>query len=706
MINEAYGVTKALLASGIDFNDEIRSSGLEEVPSNPCIRICLNDDGIASLRILIGDDLDGIYKYGSNQGSYPHMNLLPLFALPTAPKGNVDLQVKNELGLLKKAATAPETLSDDDIEAIVSVCTEPADDSHDSRWFPKTEKDAKKFASKYVQCMVKEPHELLNKAGNFEPVQLLIAATDRYRDPQVLYDALKEYAFQALRNRQGTDTALLLLFGITDKRNTPTLSFLFDSEELVKSGYSTCTYLFNSALNKTLRKHGSVINLGKDCSLDAFGQPYKSNKERMTTFKLPGKNNASLRTMNDAAACQTRYSLKKNDSFPLSTENRELLAGAMRWINNPAFENKVWIWTSGLASKSDSPEWLYVYPAECFNEQFSYTGLFTSSPEGKFESTASTYIQELRRGVVNRDAEDDDDGIHVFVLRKITKKSPGRTRVIYTRAVDVHSLEDCIHDWADGCSNHPEIFGGFAMRTPCPMEIAKVINVHINRDGKESSESKIVPNYYGVELLLDRMLPVERDMHIAVEKCTNLVVLVGAALSKGDFKNISKPCARTINLLVPFLSLLLYREGIYMDSYCNEAPYLLGQLLKESDILHELYCKVVRDKNYPPQFVGSALFRVASDSPNKAFVMLGQRIMPYLAWAKTFKNEVGKDEELEKSRRLAGWICKEYQITMDKLGSVWKSPRSFSDDEKAQLFIGFLSSLPKESSVSESNEQK
>jgi hypothetical protein len=170
MINEAYGVTKALLASGIDFNDEIRSSGLEEVPSNPCIRICLNDDGIASLRILIGDDLDGIYKYGSNQGSYPHMNLLPLFALPTAPKGNVDLQVKNELGLLKKAATAPETLSDDDIEAIVSVCTEPADDSHDSRWFPKTEKDAKKFASKYVQCMVKEPHELLNKAGNFGSV--------------------------------------------------------------------------------------------------------------------------------------------------------------------------------------------------------------------------------------------------------------------------------------------------------------------------------------------------------------------------------------------------------------------------------------------------------------------------------------------------------------------------------------------------------
>lgn len=706
MINEAYGVTKALQASGIDFSDKIRSNGLEEVPSNPCIKICLNDDGISSLHRLTGDQLAGIYKYGSNQGSYPHMNLFPLLALPTLPKGKDDLRVKNELNLLKNAATAPETLTDDDIEALVSICEESADGCHDSRWFPITEKDATRFASKYAQCMVKVPHELLKKTEDFGPVRSLVVATDRYREPQVLYDALKESAFQALRNRQGIDTALLLLFGIAGKRNTSTLSFLFDSEELINSGNSTCSYSFNSGLNEALRRHESEAGTGDDgCSLDAFGQPYKSNKERMATFKLPDKMNACLRTMNDAAACQTRYGLKKNDSFPLSIGNRELLAGAMRWINNPVLENKVWIWTTKSKSNSDAPEWLYVYPTDCFDEQFPYTNLFTFSPERKFESTASEYIQELRRGVLSKDAK-ANGAIRVFILRKITNKSPGRTRVIYTRAVDILSLEGCVRDWENGCGNHPEIFGGFARRTPCPMEIADVINVHINREGKESVEAKTVPNYYGVELLLDRMLSVEREMHIAVEKCPNLVVLTGTALAKGDFKNIPKLCRKTINLLVPFLSLLLYRKGIYMDSYCNEASYLLGQLLKESDKLHELYCTVVRDKSYPPQFVGSALFRVASDSPEEAFTLLGQRIAPYLAWAKTFKNGTGRDENIEKNRRLAGWICKELQMTMDKLGPAWTYPRSFSDDEKAQLFIGFLSSLPKEGSTSKSNEQE
>ncbi len=704
MINEAFSITKALQASGIDFSDQIRYFELDEIPNTPCIRICLNDNGIASLSTLTGDELAGIYKFGSNQASYPHMNLDALFALP---KDSADSNILN------KAAKGNEPLSDKDIETIISMC-------NDSLWFPKNARKQERFARKYKLRMVIEPHKLLELTGDFEPVKLLVEATDRYRNPMTLYEMLKQYAFQCLRKHQDISTALLLLFNMP-KRKNDSLSFIFDTEELVESGWSTRTYQFNNSLNKALLTNESVSDiLDNNALVDALGQPYEPTTDRMATFKLPDNMSASLRTMNDAAVCQIKYGLKKNDSFPLSIRNREVLAGAMRWLNNQALENKVWIWTS----KSHSHEWLYVYPIGEFIKQLDYTSVFGVSPEREFESVfsvspkrkfeeaAAVYINKLRHGVEGEDAGATDD-IRVFVLRKVTNKPPGRTRVMYTRAVNIQSLEDNVRDWEAGCGNHPEILGGLARRIPYPMSIAEIMNTQVNRDEKEGSGPKrnnkeapnlsVVPDYYGVELLLDKMLPVEREMHIAVEKCPKLIAATGAALAKRDYNDMSKSCMDAINLLIPFLSLLLHREGIYMDSYCNEAPYLFGQLLHESDILHELYCKVVREKNYPPQFVGSALFRVASDSPKEAFVILGQRILPYLAWAKTFKNETSKDEELEKNRRLTAWICKEYQMTMDKLGPAWKSPRSFSDEERAQLFIGFLSSLPKNRSASSDN---
>ena len=71
-------------------------------------------------------------------------------------------------------------------------------------------------------------------------------------------------------------------------------------------------------------------------------------------------------------------------------------------------------------------------------------------------------------------------------------------------------------------------------------------------------------------------------------------------------------------------------------------PYLMGQLLKASDELHALHCKVVNNNRIPPQLVGSALFVAASEAPGRTLSQLSARMIPYLSWARQYR---AKNEE-------------------------------------------------------------
>ena len=126
-------------------------------------------------------------------------------------------------------------------------------------------------------------------------------------------------------------------------------------------------------------------------------------------------------------------------------------------------------------------------------------------------------------------------------------------------------------------------------------------------------------------------------------------------------------------------------------------PYLMGQLLKASDELHALYCKVVRNNQIPPQLVGSALFVAASEAPGRTLSQLSVRMTPYLSWAKQYRT---KNEE---SSGLAGWYLKIFESIANELSAEFSVPMRWSDTQKAQLFIGYLASFPKQEKPNESN---
>ena len=133
-------------------------------------------------------------------------------------------------------------------------------------------------------------------------------------------------------------------------------------------------------------------------------------------------------------------------------------------------------------------------------------------------------------------------------------------------------------------------------------------------------------------------------------------------------------------------------------------PYCYGQLLKVSDELHALYCRVVRgDKDpYPPQFVGGSLFQSATEQPLKTLNMLSQRINPYYVWAKSYrlKNIQEKDKESWRARRL-------YSLYEELAANFkdWTPQLRFNDEERAQFFIGYLASLKQDKSDTQTDKE-
>jgi hypothetical protein len=129
----------------------------------------------------------------------------------------------------------------------------------------------------------------------------------------------------------------------------------------------------------------------------------------------------------------------------------------------------------------------------------------------------------------------------------------------------------------------------------------------------------------------------------------------------------------------------------------ENVPYLFGQVLKISDELHAMYCKVVRNGEVPAQLAGNALVTAALETPERTFALLGERMIPYIAWAKQYQTKTKNNEEKGKENWRARWYLGLYAQAATILKQKWDTGNKyrFSDSEKAQLFIGYLANFPK-----------
>ena len=237
MINELYELSKVL------HNEDIKTQSwhrkyqpIPNIRSNaPCVCIKVSAGkviGISSVDAELGKILR---KYGSNQGSYPCMNLAPLYRITDDTKKKKIADLGNH----------PEKIDDACIAEMRAWCTE-----NTYNW-------SKKFQGKYKISMEKTPMELHCIATQYEPLKILLEETNFFATASDLHKELERTAWELLERKGQTSLALSVLFyeGKKDKSaedDYGSLSVAFDSVKLIESGTPAVSERFVCELNQCL----------------------------------------------------------------------------------------------------------------------------------------------------------------------------------------------------------------------------------------------------------------------------------------------------------------------------------------------------------------------------------------------------------------------------------------------------------------------
>lgn len=685
MINELYRLTVAL--DQADIATEHTHPKYKLIPKvtkkTPCIHIIFDNGRLYKVESIEREQASEIRKYGSNQGTFPALNLAPLYRLTD------EIEKRTISDLIEGKTT------DFNIEEIRHFCRE-------NNW-------GRKFSNKYrisMQDVPREMTELFQKNGiAFPPLQKLTGEADAFAEAENLHRELEHAAFSMLEQKRGIALALQILFypgkiGKSVEEDYGTLSVVLDCRSLIEVGLSVTTAVFTSMLNQKLIEADTAARTGVvEKETDAFGHVFAPLEEPMPTVKLAAGFEVSLRTMFRGQPCQSRYGRIENATYPIAKEMRFKLQSALAWISAAEHKGITWIST-------DKDEALFAYPETLRKNMYSMVGFcrrqsteedLTESEardkirkKAEFESAAKVFISELQK-TKQVDTDPMSERIQYFVLRKLDK---ARTKVVYTYNTTPAEIEYSSERWSLGCQNLPAFLFGHPA-TLFPLEVSDVLNIIWRQDGKSSADKfKPIPRYYGMQLLFGVEFPeVRRDLNILMNNVMNLAPYLGkAGFARNGYDGSQVILLRQTRNTLALIGLLLYQLEIRKEKYMKEFPYLFGQLLKVSDALHEIYCKVMRDNDVPNTLAGSGLYVSGAEQPYKTLAVLGQRMNPYIAWAKRYRVKDIQKEGQESWR--ASWYLSLYERIAAQLYEAWGDQKRFNEEEKAQYFIGYLAAFP------------
>ena len=434
--------------------------------------------------------------------------------------------------------------------------------------------------------------------------------------------------FAKLEKKQDVGLALLILFQLgdaskpckDDKRN---ISVFFDTDAYDTYGMYAASREFTAYLNTAFLQAERILMSGASEQADAFGEIYIPPKAPMPRVKLAAGFKSALYTMYDKQPCQSRYHNfdDKRDSYPLSAQHRVQFQAALNWLGGDA-KSKGITWLN-----TGKGEAVFAYPSSLPEAPLPYVQFFGHPDRSETFKEISGSLLTAFNGIPPKDRP---ESVQVFVLRKIDK---GRTKILYSESALADALMHAAENWDMACNDLPDI-ASIRLSAPFPIDVAAVVNQVWRQDGESSTVSAMHP-YEGIGLFLHRAQHrlLLHELHILVQHGMPLFIHAGPLLHSG------RKCSRVAQLeqILPVLSMLLFFSGNRKDDYMEATPYLMGQLLKASDELHALYCKVVRNNQIPPQLVGSALFVAASETPGRTLSQLSVRMAPYLSLAKLYR---------------------------------------------------------------------
>jgi len=690
MINELYNLSKALDSNGITVNEWHRKyKMLPKVTSkSPCIRIWLDDNGtVCGMESLSAEHVSLLRKYGDNQSSFPAFNISSLYRV-TEP---------DVIAELEKVSSDKSKL---DVDKVRSWCIS-------DNWIKGAPGQVRRSLNDCSRELVELCKLDIQTSITAVLADLCKKAGDGFRA------SLEKCAFEKLRKREDIPLMLSLLFHVVSDSNANSndtgnkISVILDVYNWTQYGHPVASEYTTVQLNALLLSNSKTkIEVAKTQMADAFGAPFINPNEPMPSVKLACFE-ATLRSMFDGQPCQYRYGQINDASYPIAAENRSSVKKALEWIAQPSNRQITWV-------KVDKNEIAFVYPSTLPDIPPKFASLFgrdqNANPNlaaSRFESVAKDFAKAFQ-GIP---PDQKHDMMQIFTIRKIDR---ARSKVLFTHNSTPEQLVTAANDWSTGCKNLPVLDIG-EPDTPFPLEVPDILNAVWKQSGERADGKtpvKRMKYYQGMELLLDALPPaaIRNYLHITVENFAGLFMRLGYLLhsrekldGKSEHKKLEdKKYAAAQSLSV--IGLLLYKCDERKEIYMEKLAFLLGQWLHVSDELHALYCIVKRDGDIPPQFAGGALLVSAGEMPYQALSQLSSRMNPFVAWAKQYRYQ--KVEKPDAESRRAQWLLNSYEKIANQIAPQMDKSTRFGDFEKAELYIGYMASLPRKEKTAVTDDNK
>lgn len=682
MIDELVKVADAMREAGVvPDNWHPKLKVLPKVTRKaPCVRVWLMKDGHVKDVDLLGEKQTALLrKYEPDNGrSLPGFNVRPLYRLARTQDECKKTPKEIEAALKKgNFDWAPFMQLEDDFWAKTRDGLE--------RCFGTVREDLENSCASH-----------LNKG---ETLQLFFDAIGEIDVPQFQ----KEYRDAVQRKIETGELPLsLMCYFVTDEKKqkedsdprapVPKYSVFLDMVDYREYpvAHEKTIIRLNSLLQDSVGTADNTESFTID--EDAYGLGAWQTADKFPGVALPFLGGVILRSQAKTIPAQNRYHQCESNTFPVGEETRKRVKAALEWISNKERDGE----TYGVAGDQ---ELLFAYPRVLPKDKIPFVKMFGAQPDDglraeKFESLAKSVIEQLKglgRGAAEAELE-------IFALRKMDK---ARTKVVYYRNATVASLETASKAWHEGCRNIPSLdIRDWSEKkdeqtgksspvfmegeTVFPVKLHRSLNTVWKRNGEQAGKVRIFEPADGLRLLLEepcRALAVHM-MERFMQHAQGYFLLLCHSTGR---REIAKKLPDKV-YYPGILGLLLFKSGEKKESFMKEGAFLLGRFLRVADEIHRLYCEVVRKKDLPPELCGSAMLVSMMEAPGMTLSQLAMRSAPYVKWARACHDE-------EKGGLVHYWLHQWSEIADPLLENGW--PKRLTEEERAQVFLGYLSSFPK-----------
>lgn len=484
----------------------------------------------------------------------------------------------------------------------------------------------------------------------------------------------------------------------------PKVQIIFDVAEAHKYAYSVLDPELWKVLQRKLRERDSQEDERRDRGISYLsGRCMVIETIKTPDPTLPVLGSSFVYTRTSETRYLRRYGLNGMD-FHMGRQEIAEVVDVLRYILQDAFEGHTWKALPGQNAAS-----LLI----AYVEQHPYEGL----------ADLLGGSDEFYREVVERVTEQFQDRFQVgdqrippnqpkFTIRLLVigKVDDARKQVMLNRQYDAADVIRSAERWLMHFKNCPAVDfdeKGGCLNPLYPMDIARLAQTtwKTRSDGKQRSK-KIFTIKLGD--LYDLYIP-PTGMAGYEELCRELLAqfvrqgwdFIGYAGHVARRKERKKGIRGSVESLVTdargFLGIyivLLEKLEISKEETMTSVAFLLGQVLKAMDILHEQYCRVNSPKNpLPPRLLGNTYYEMAYDRPLDAVGLLQKRTAIYLAWAKSTDIPDNTTNATTEQITAAKEVLRQLEYVTGTASFTKSEFENWGNEQRAQLMLGYLARL-------------